>query len=395
MTERVLYLEPVGGIAGDMFLGAALDLGVDAALLERGLRTLEMGGWRMKAAPAARNGLAGIHVEVVPEPTPGPAHRPLSDILRRIDGSGLPPRARQRARAIFEALGKVEASIHGVPVESVEFHELGAVDSVVDVCGAALALELLGDPAVYCAPLPLGGGTVRTAHGTLPVPAPATMELLQGVAVRFEGTSELTTPTGAALVKVLARPGAPPEMVVERVGYGVGTRTLEDRPNVLRATLGSRVAEAGAGGTFVVETNLDDCSPQLLGTLLESLLAHGALDAWVLPATMKKGRPGHLLGMLVEGPRRSALVELLLRESTTLGVRSFEVERTALARHHVTVETPHGPVRIKVGTLAEEALNAAPEYEDVRARAEAAGVPVKQVWAEALAAWSRRDRGQG
>ncbi|HMK72801.1 MAG TPA: nickel pincer cofactor biosynthesis protein LarC, partial [Myxococcaceae bacterium] len=354
--------------------------------------SLDVAGWRLLASPAERQGLTGIHVEVVVAGPAPDAHRPLSDILRRIDASALPARARGRARAVFEALGRVEGRIHGVPFEAVEFHELGAVDSIVDVCGAVLALELLEDPEVYCAPLPLGSGTVRTAHGVLPVPSPATLELSEGLPVRFEGAGELTTPTGAALVRVLARVSPPPELVVERVGYGVGTRVLEDRPNVLRATLG-RIPRAAAGTIYVVETNLDDCSPQLLGTLVESLLSHGALDAWVVPATMKKGRPGHLLGMLVEAERRSDLVDLILRESTSLGVRTFAVERTALARHHVTVETPHGPVRIKVGTLGDEALNAAPEYEDVRARAEAAGVPVKQVWAEALAAWSRRGRG--
>ncbi len=390
MTGRVLYLEPVGGIAGDMFLGAALDLGVQKAALEEGLRSLELGNWRLVASPAQRHGLSGIHVEVVVEPPAPSGHRPLAEILRRVDASQLPARARARARSIFETIGRVEASIHGVAVEQVEFHEVGAVDSIVDVCGAALALELLGDPDVCCAPVPLGSGTVETAHGRLPIPAPATLELLEGLPVRFEGVGELTTPTGAALVRVLARPGLPPEMVVERVGYGIGTRQMDDRPNVLRATLGHPTVGVDAG-TFVLETNLDDCSPQLLGTLLEMLLAAGALDAWVVPATMKKGRPGHLLGALVGGELRQALVELVLRESTTLGVRSYRVERTMLERHHVSVETPHGTVRIKVGMRGPEALNAAPEYEDVRALAEAAGVPVKQVWAEALAAWSRRD----
>jgi uncharacterized protein (TIGR00299 family) protein len=390
VTGRVLYLEPVGGIAGDMFLGAVVDLGVPLSALEEGLRGLDLAAFRLVASPARRHGLTGVHVEVVVETPAASGHRPLSDILRRIDASGLPPRARGRARALFEAIGKVEASIHGVAVEEVEFHEVGAVDSIVDVCGAVLALELLGDPEVCCAPPPLGSGTVQTAHGRMPIPTPATLELLEGVPVRFEGTGELTTPTGAALVKVLTRVGAPPEMVVERVGYGVGTREMADRPNVLRATLGQPTSGREVG-TFVLETNLDDCSPQLLGTLLEALLAAGALDAWVVPATMKKGRPGHLLGALVEGHLLQPLVELVLRESTTLGVRTFPVERTMLERHHVTVETRHGPVRIKVGMLGKEALNAAPEYEDVRALAKAAGVPVKQVWAEALAAWSRRD----
>lgn len=390
MTGRVLYLEPVGGIAGDMFLGAALDLGVQKEALEAGLGSLELGRWRLVASKAKRHGLTGVHVEVVVESGPASGHRPLAEILRRIDASALPARARARARTTFEAIGRVEASIHGVAVEDVEFHEVGAVDSIVDVCGAALALELLGDPEVCCAPVPLGSGTVETAHGRMPIPAPATLELLEGLPVRFEGKGELTTPTGAALVKVLTRVGPPPEMVVERVGYGVGTREMDDRPNVLRATLGRPTAGVDAG-VFVLETNLDDCSPQLLGTLLESLLKAGALDAWVVPATMKKGRPGHLLGALVGGELRQALVELVLRESTTLGVRTFRVERTMLERHHVRVETPHGSVRIKLGMLGKETLNAAPEYEDVRALAEASGVPVKEVWAEALAAWSRRD----
>jgi pyridinium-3,5-bisthiocarboxylic acid mononucleotide nickel chelatase len=390
VTERVLYLEPVGGIAGDMFLAAAVDLGVSAQKLQEGLQSLGLPPFHLLATPAQRHGLSGVHLEVVVEQPLPEGHRPLSDILRRIEGSALPERAKGRARSLFLAIGRVEASIHGVPLEEVAFHEVGAVDSIVDVCGAALVLEHLGNPSVRCAPVPLGSGTVETAHGRLPVPTPATLELLEGRAVRFEGVGELTTPTGAALVKVLTESGPPPELVVEGVGYGVGTRDMADRPNVLRATLGRPTASVEAG-TYVLETNLDDCSPQLLATLLEALLAQGALDAWVVPATMKKGRPGHLLGALVEGDKQKALVELVLRESTTLGVRSHRVERTVLDRHQVSVQTRYGPVRIKVGSLKGQTLNAAPEYEDVRARAEAAGVPVKVVWAEALAAWSRRD----
>jgi len=389
VSRPLLYLEPVGGISGDMFLAAALDLGVSLAALEEGLRTLQLPDWRLVTTQGRRHGLTGVHLEVVVASAAPSGHRPLSEILRLLAASQLPDRARARAAAVFQALGRVEASIHGVSVEAVEFHEVGAVDSILDVCGAALALEFLGDPDVYCAPIPLGSGTVQTAHGRMPVPAPATLELLEGLPVRFEGVGELTTPTGAALVRVLARVAPPPPLVVQRVGYGVGTRELADRPNVLRATLGHPSVDADAS-TFVLEANLDDCSPQLLGHLLEQLLAAGALDAWVVPATMKKGRPGHLLGALVSAALREALVQLVLRESTTLGVRTFAVERTTLARHHVSVDTRYGPVRIKVGTLGAEALNAAPEYEDVRALAEVARVPVKQVWAEALAAYWRR-----
>ena len=226
-------------------------------------------------------------------------------------------------------------------------------------------------------------------HGRLPVPAPATLEILRDLPVRFEGQGELTTPTGAALLKVLSRPGPPPPLRVLRTGYGLGRRELADRPNVLRATLGTPVEAAGTD-VWELAVTLDDATPQLLGYLVETLLAHGALDAWVAPVTLKKSRPGHVLSVLVAAGEREQVVRRLLSESPTLGVRAWPVQRTVLDRAHVEVETAHGPVRVKVGSLDGETLNAAPEFEDVRARAEAAGVPFKQVWAEALAAYARR-----
>jgi len=271
----------------------------------------------------------------------------------------------------------------------VHFHEVGAVDSIVDVCGAALALELLGQPEVVSAPPPLGSGMVETMHGRFPVPVPATLEILRDLPVRFEGQGELTTPTGAALLRALSRPGSPPPMRIQRTGYGLGRRELPDRPNVLRATLGTPV-ETSAPDVWELAVTLDDATPQLLGYLVETLLTHGALDAWVAPVTLKKSRPGHVLSVLVSGSEREQVVRRLLSESPTLGVRAWPVQRTVLDRAHVEVETAHGPVRVKVGSLDGETLNAAPEYEDVRARAEAAGVPFKQVWAEALAAYARR-----
>ncbi len=386
---RILYLEPVGGIAGDMFLAAALDLGVPLAELERALRGLDVPGWAFAVSRAARHEVTGTHLDVTLEKPEEHPHRALSEIQALIDGAPtLPARAKQRALAVFQLIGEAEAKIHGVPVDRVHFHEVGAVDSLVDICGAAMVLELLGDPQVFAAPPPLGSGLARTAHGTLPIPAPATLELLRDVPVRFEGVGELTTPTGAALLKAFAKVGPPPEMVVERVGYGVGTKDFPDRANVLRATLGT-AAHAGADGTWVVEANLDDCSPQWLGALVERTLALGALDAYVLPAMMKKSRPGHLLGVVAPADKRDAVVEALLRESTTLGVRFHRVERVALARAHVEVDTRYGKVRVKLGTRGDEVLNAQPEYEDCRAQAEAHGVPAKQVWAEALAAYYR------
>jgi len=394
VNPPLLYLEPVGGIAGDMFLGAAVDLGVDPAALEVTLRTLGLDGWGFEVSRATRQEIAGIQLHVRVDPGTPHVHRPLSEILGRIERSALPVRAKEQARAVFELIGRAEARIHDVPLESVQFHEVGAVDSIVDVCGAALALELLGQPTVHAAPPPLGSGTVQTLHGPVPVPAPATLEILRDLPVRFEGVGELTTPTGAALLRIFARPGPPPPLTVQKVGYGLGRRELADRPNVLRATLGTPVAastvEAPPTGVWELAVTLDDATPQLLGYLLERLLAEGALDAWVAPVTMKKGRPGHVLSALVEAERRERVVRQLLTESTTLGVRAWPVERTVLERTLVEVQTPHGPVRIKLGRRGSETWNASPEYEDVRARAEATGVPFKQVWAEALAAYASR-----
>lgn len=386
MTQRVLWLEPVGGIAGDMFLAAALDLGVAPADLEAPLRTLGLPGWRLAVSKAERHAIVGTHVDVVVEaPEGGHVHRGWKDIDALIARSGLPERAKARALQVFRLIGEVEAKIHGTTLDAIHFHEVGAVDSIVDICGAAVALELLGDPRVLSAPPPLGSGTVRIAHGVVPVPVPATLELLRDVPVRFEGLGELTTPTGAALLKAFATVGAPPELVVERVGYGVGTKDWKDRANVLRASLG-RVAEA-RGALRVLECNLDDCSPQLLGALVETLLARGALDAWIAPVVMKKGRPGHLVGVLTDGAHRQVMVDTLLAESTTLGVREYAVERTALERRHEAVQTPWGEVRVKLGLRAGAVLNATPEFEDCRALAERAQVPIKDVQAAAIAAW--------
>lgn len=388
MSERKrLYLEPVGGIAGDMFLAAAIDLGVAPGEIEQALSGLGVPGWRFAVSRAVRHAISGTHVDVEVDASTGAEghpHRALSDIQALIRGAGtMPERARERALAVFQVIGEAEAKVHGVPLEEIHFHEVGAVDSIVDICGAAVVLELLGDPEVYAAPPPLGSGAVRAAHGTMPVPAPATLEILRDVPVRFEGVGELTTPTGAALLKALCRVEPPGEMVVERVGYGIGTKDFRDRPNVLRASLG-RVAH-GEGETYVIEANLDDCSPQLLGGLLEAVLELGALDAYVLPATMKKSRPGHLLGVLATADRKDAVVEALLSETTTLGVRMHRVERTALDRRFEEVETRYGRVRIKLGLWNGRVVNAQPEYEDCRRAAQASKTPVKQVWAEALA----------
>lgn len=389
MARRILYLEPVGGIAGDMFLAAAIDLGVAVEAIEAPLRTLGVSGWHFKCSKAERHSITGTHVEVVTDEETDHAHRSYRDIERLISASGLPQRAKTRALDVFRRIGEVEAHIHGVTLDTIHFHEVGAIDSIVDICGAAVVLELLGDPVVYCSPPPLGSGTTRIAHGVVPVPVPATLELLRDVPVKFEGVGELTTPTGAALIRAFATVSAPPQMSVERIGYGVGTKDFKDRANVLRASLGveSAVSTSASQTLKVLECNLDDCTPQVIGALMQHLLDEGALDAWVTPIVMKKSRPGHVLSVLCTPKSQEALTWLMLRESTSLGVRASTVERTALDRRIDTVHTAWGAVRVKVGLKGSEVFNAAPEFDDCLELARSANVPLKEVQATALHEW--------
>jgi len=384
---KLLLLEPVGGIAGDMFLAAALDLGVDRAALDRALATLGVPGFRLLATQAESGGVRGTHVDVLVEKS-AVQERRLPEILRLIDGSGLPPRARAAARAVFERIGRAEARVHGVTVEQVHFHEIGALDSIVDVCGAVAVMEILGWPRMLCSPPELGQGFVATAHGRLPVPPPAVLEILKGIPVRPGGPlGEAVTPTGAALLAELALvadPASFPALVPERVGYGVGTARWPDRPNVLRMTLGEEVA---SGGLWVLEANLDDCPGQLVAHAIEAALAAGALDAWAAPLTMKKGRPGLLVGALAHRDRRDAVARVLLDETTTLGVRFHAVDRIELDREMVPVATAYGEVRVKVARRGEATVGAHPEYDDCLARAREHGVPVKEVLAAAAAAF--------
>ncbi len=386
-APSLLVLDPVGGIAGDMFLAAALDLGLDRAALERALATLGVPGWRLEVARKTDSGIAGTHVDVVVEGEQ-PHARGLSEILALVDGSGLAPRARAAARALFERIGRAEAKVHGVALADVHFHEVGAVDSIVDVCGAAVALDLLGWPRVVAAAPELGSGLHRTEHGHMPIPPPAVLELLSGKPVRPGGPpGEAVTPTGAAILAELAELGPLPAFVPRRIGYGVGTRSWPDRPNVLRMILAEPAERAEL---WVLETNLDDCPGQLVARAIDAALEAGALDAWAAPVTMKKGRPGVLLAALVEEPRRAAVTRVLFEETTTLGVRRRPVERETLERELVTVETAYGAVRVKVARAEGRELGAHPEWEDCLARAREKGVPAKEVMAAALTAWRAR-----
>lgn len=389
--SEILYLEPVGGIAGDMFLAAAIDLGVDVKAIEAPLRTLGVDGWDFKVSKAERHAIVGTHVDVVVTHAEGDhPHRGWKEIDALISASKLSTRARARALEVFRRIGEVEAAIHGTTLEQIHFHEVGAVDSIVDICGAAVVLDLLGNPTVHSSPPPLGSGTVRIAHGVVPVPVPATLALLKDLPVRFEGVGELVTPTGAALLRSFAKIEAPPPMSVQKIGYGCGTKDFKDRANVLRMSLGRTTASAASDTLAVIECNLDDCSPQLLGALIETLMEKGALDAWIAPVVMKKGRPGHLVGVLCDDAHREDLANVLLTETTTLGVREHRVARTILDRRFEPVQTPWGAVRMKLGVRGEKVLNAAPEFEDCRSLATKNGVSIKDVQAAAIAAWSKR-----
>jgi uncharacterized protein (TIGR00299 family) protein len=385
-VSRLIYFDCASGAAGDMLLGAALDLGLPLEGLRDELARLPVSGYRLEAERVSRSGLAAtkLHVRLEGEDK---KHRHLRHVLEIIDGSTLDPAIKEKAASLFRRLADAEAAVHGTSPEKVHFHEVGALDSIVDVVGGVIVLRALGAERFVSSPLNLGTGTVTMSHGTFPVPPPATARLVQGVPVYGEGDGELVTPTGALLVTGHATEYGPlPPMRIEATGHGAGSRDTRGRPNVLRLIVGQEEARA-EGRVLVLETEVDDAAPQLLGPLLDRLLAAGALDAYFTPVQMKKGRPGVLVTALAPPDRREAIEELLFRETTTLGVRRQEWLRTELERETATVATPYGPVRVKVGRRGSVVYNAWPEFEDCQRLAAEAGVAVKEVLAAALAAW--------
>lgn len=390
---RIAYFDCFAGASGDMILGALLDLGVELAALQAELDKLHLPGWRLERTQVRRGPIVATLAHVAVEP--GAPHRNLQDIRTLLDRSDLPPHITRPARAIFEHLAQAEAKIHNRPVEAIHFHEVGAVDAIIDVVGAVIGLALLGVERIYCAPLPAGGGFVRTAHGLLPVPAPATLELIARAGASLAPTPpgaqhEMVTPTGAAILTALATFAQPPARLV-RVGYGAGSRDLPELPNVLRVWLGEPLAPLATRTLALLETNLDDLNPEIVPYLIERLLAAGARDAWLTPIQMKKGRPAFQLSALAEPAQTTDLVTLLLRESSTLGVRVHTVERYEAAREQQTVTTPIGPARIKIRRDASgKVTGLAPEYEDCRALATQSGQPLLDVYRlVATAGWQQ------
>lgn len=383
----ILCLEPIGGIAGDMLMAALLHLGARREALDEGLGKLRLPGVLLEVKEVEISGIRALHVDVR-APGPGHPHRSWRNIRELIDEAALPSGAADLAQRAFTLLARAEGRIHGIAPEDVEFHEVGAIDSIVDVVGAALLVDALAPERIVALPPPSGSGTIKSAHGSIPVPAPATLEVLRGRPLRPSGPGERTTPTGAALLAAWTDPvEALPGMAVEAIGYGAGTRRWDDAPNLLRAVLGKTAGAQKGETAWVLETNLDDLSPQLLAVALEAALVAGALDAWVAPLTMKKGRPGHLLGALCSDESKAAVETAFFRETSTLGIRASRVSRTVLDRESREVATPYGKVRVKLGRLGGALLNAAPEFEDCKRAAREHGVPVKEVMAAALAAF--------
>ena len=394
-AERLLVLDAqLSGIAGDMLVGALLDLGADFAALETALGAVGVSSVSVEEVTRGVIRARHFHVHVAEHD-----HDHVHDhehswkhIRARIECAPLTDRARACALKIFSRLAEVEGRIHGVAPHDVTFHEVGAIDSIADIVGAAVCLDQLDVDSIYLlGPVALGGGLVKTAHGLLPVPAPATVALLDGFAVRpgsfAEG--ELTTPTGAAIVAALASTELAPAFSLGAVGYGAGTRNPADRPNVVRAILGTRAA-ASAQAIVVLESNLDDLPGEQVPLLVDALLQAGALDAFVAPVLMKKGRPGFFVQALAEAGAADAVAECFLRHGSTFGVRRVEARRDVLDRWHERVDTPWGPVRVKIGARKGEVLQVAPELEDVKAVATASGRSAGEFHRAALAAWSSR-----
>ena len=390
---KIAYFDCFSGISGDMTLGALVDAGCSLAEIETHLRRLPVPGWEISAEKVVRRGFRATQVKV--ESSDPQRHRSLSEILQLIERAGLSAPVAEKASRIFQRLGDAEALVHGVPIEKVHFHEVGAVDAIVDIVGAAAGFEQLGIEEFYCSPLNLGGGRVQTQHGNLPVPAPATAELLRGAPTYSNGIArELVTPTGAAIVTgVGARFGPQPEMTVAAIGLGAGSAELAEQPNVLRVFVGESAAlgeDAGLDEEIVVlEASLDDMSPQIYGFFAEQALEAGALDVFSIPVQMKKNRPGQLVTVLCKPNDREKFSDMLFRETTTLGVRQSNVKRRTLQRESVAVETSLGSIRMKVARLRGQILNAAPEYEDCQRVAAERGIPLKQVLAEAAFAFHK------
>ncbi len=376
-----LYYDCFSGISGDMNLGALMDLGVDPEYLRAELAKLPLSGYRLDIRRESRGGISGTRVEVVTRAEQ--PHRHLAKILELIEGSGLSSPVRELGGRIFRRLAEAEGRVHGIAPEAVHFHEVGATDAIVDILGAVIAIDSLGVRSILSSSIELGSGVARCEHGLLPVPAPATLELLRGAPTRRGGQPfEATTPTGAAILTSLVDTfDDQPRLIPERIGYGIGAKA-GPLPNALRLILGERPSQTARERLSLLECQLDDMNPEWYQYALERLFAAGARDAWLTPLIMKKGRPGTAIGVLCDDHLASPLTELLLRETSTLGVRRQEVEREVLERRIIEVSTRFGPVPVKLAYLQGRRLKAKPEYEVCQRLAQANSVPLQEIYTE-------------
>ena len=389
---RTLHIDTPMGISGDMFLAALIDLGVPKRLIVNELKKLPVKPSEIdvKTATVTRHSIRAVTFRVRVLETK--RHRTFASIKRLIRSSKLTREVKDLSVAIFKVIAEAEGSVHGISPEKVHFHEVGAMDSIIDIVGAAVAITSLGVERVTASPVPLGGGWTETMHGVLPIPAPATVEILKGIPIApSRAPFELTTPTGAAILKTIADEfGDLGRMTIEKTGYGAGKKDFKGAANVLRVFLGdSGPAERSAGEDerlFIIETNIDDMSPQVAGYLMERLFGAGALDVYFTPVQMKKNRPGVLLTALSTRKSKNELLDIVFEESTSIGVRTYPVDRVCLERSTVKVSSGYGVVRVKVSTRNGKVVNTQPEYEDCKRIAAGKGVPLKKVIAAAAAA---------
>ena len=384
---RIAYLDCLSGISGDMTLGALVDAGVELDAIRAGIQSLGIAGIEINAAEVKRKGFRGTHITITHPPEQ--AHRHLHHITDIIDRSALTQRQKDLAKRLFTKVGEAEAKVHGTTIRKVHFHEVGAIDSIVDICGAAIGWDLLGVDRIVCSPVPTGRGFVEIAHGRCSVPAPATAEILTGIPiVESQVSCELTTPTGAAIVATLVDSFGPlPSMKVERIGYGAGTRDLAEQANLLRLFVGETVEELARDQIWVVETNLDDTSGEVIGHCTTKLMESGALDVYTTAIQMKKNRPGVTITVLCYAPLVEKVERILFRETTTLGVRRWPASRHKLQRKPHTVETSWGPIEGKLGWIAGEEPNFSPEFESCSRIAQAQNIPLRQVYEAAQLAF--------
>ncbi len=385
---RIAYFDCFSGISGDMTLGALVDAGVDPRALQAAVAGLGL-PCELAFETVRRGGFRATYAKVVAEPEH--VHRHLHHIEAMIDKAGLPPRQVDLAKRIFTKLGQAEAAAHGIDIQKIHFHEVGAVDSIVDIVGSAVGLDLLGVDRIESSPVPPGRGWVRAAHGRMPLPAPGTAELLRGIPLA-ESTAEMeqTTPTGAAILATVAEAFGPlPAMTIEAIGLGAGTRELPDMANILRLFVGQTASTPGSDRVWMLETNLDDLPGEVVGYATAQLLAAGALDAYVTPIQMKKNRPGVMVSALCDEARIPALEAILFRETTTLGIRRYPVSRHKLNRKAAEVRTPFGTVKGKLGWIDGRPPQFSPEYDDCARVAAARNVPLREVYQAAHAAYAQ------